>query len=210
MKITVYSTKGQQKYAHETQATTWGALKQELSGVFDFNSLNATENITKRDLTVDAAELPTTDFILFLRPKTTKSGAYSYKEAKAIIKYDRAAQKVIKEAYATDYTHLSTEQLNEAIARFVQKTGQSAAMTPQTPDCCNQTEDEASEEEKDVIKVLNKALKASGYSNFSVAIFINRDEDAAPMPEKVRAKTVAEMEAEELQKLQAEADTIFG
>lgn len=210
MKITVYSTKGQQKYAHETQATTWGALKQELSDVFDFNSLNATENITKRDLTVDAAELPTTDFILFLRPKTTKSGAYSYKEAKAIIKDDKAAQKAIKKAYATDYTHLSTEQLNEAIARFVQKTGQAVVETPQTPDCCNQTEDEASEEEKDIAEILREALKASGYSNFTVAIFINRDEDAAPMSEKVRAKTVAEMEAEELQKLQAEADAIFG
>ena len=203
MKITVYSTKGQQKYAHETQATTWGALKQELSDVFDFNSLNATENITKRDLTVDAAELPTTDFILFLRPKTTKSGAYSYKEAKNIVKEDKNLQKAIKVAYATDYTHLGTEQLNEAIARF-------STEFPQTPDCCNQTEDEASEEEKDIAEILREALKANGYSNFTVAIFINRDEDAAPMPEKVRAKTVAEMEAEELQKLQAEADAIFG
>ena len=199
MKITVYSTKGQQKYAHETQATTWGALKQELSGVFDFNSLNATENITKRDLTVDTAELPTTDFILFLRPKTTKSGAYSYKEAKNIVKEDKNLQKAIKVAYATDYTHLGTEQLNEAIARF-------SSEFPQTPDCCNQTEEEVSEEEKDVIEALNKALKASGYSNFTIAVFINKNEE----PEEVRAKTAAEMEAEELQKLQAEADAIFG
>ena len=199
MKITVYSTKGQQKYAHETQATTWGALKQELSGVFDFNSLNATENITKRDLTVDTAELPTTDFILFLRPKTTKSGAYSYKEAKNIVKEDKNLQKAIKVAYATDYTHLGTEQLNEAIARF-------STEFPQTPDCCNQTEEEVSEEEKDVIEALNKALKASGYSNFTIAVFINKNEE----PEEVRAKTAAEMEAEELQKLQAEADAIFG
>ena len=210
MKVTVYSTKGQQKYAHETQATTWGVLKQELSEVFDFNSLNATENITKRDLTVDAAELPTTDFILFLRPKATKSGAYSYKRAKYIVKGDKALQEAIKVAYATNYTHLGTKQLNEAIARFGQKTGQAIAETPQTTDCYNQTEEEASEEEKDVIEVLNKALKACGYSNFTVIVFINRDKDAAPIQEELRAKTAAELEAEELQKLQAEADEIFG
>ena len=199
MKITVYSTKGQQKYAHETQATTWGALKQELSDVFDFNSLNATENITKRDLTVDAAELPTTDFILFLRPKTTKSGAYSYKEAKNIVKEDKNLQKAIKVAYATDYTHLGTEQLNEAIAR-------SSTEFPQTPDCCNQIEDEESEEEKDIKEILRGLLKAFGYNIVTVSVFINENEE----PEEARAKTAAEMEAEELQKLQAEADAIFG
>ena len=199
MKITVYSTKGQQKYAHETQATTWGALKQELSDVFDFNSLNATENITKRDLTVDAAELPTTDFILFLRPKTTKSGAYSYKEAKNIVKEDKNLQKAIKVAYATDYTHLGTEQLNEAIARF-------GVEAPQTSGCCNQSLDEESEEEKDIKEILRGLLKAFGYNIVTVSVFINENEE----PEEARAKTAAEMEAEELQKLQAEADAIFG
>ena len=199
MKVTVYSTKGQQKYAHETQATTWGVLKQELSGVFDFKSLNATENITKRDLTVDAAELPTTDFILFLRPKTTKSGAYSYKEAKDIVKGDKALQKAIKVAYATDYTHLGTEQLNEAIARF-------GVEVSQTPDCCNQSLDEESEEEEDIKEILRGLLKAFGYNNVTVTIFINKNEE----PEEVRAKTAAELEDEELQKLQAEADEIFG
>ena len=199
MKVTVYSTKGQQKYAHETQATTWGVLKQELSEVFDFNSLNATENITKRDLTVDAAELPTTDFILFLRPKATKSGAYSYKEAKDIVKGDKALQEAIKVAYATDYTHLGTEQLNEAIARF-------GVEAPQTSGCCNQSSDEESEEEKVIKEVLIEAMKTVGYNNVTVFVHINKNEE----PEEVRAKTAAELEDEELQKLQAEADAIFG
>ncbi len=90
MKVTVYSTKGQQKYEHVSTATTWGALKEELFGLFDFSSLNATENITRRDLSVDTATLPEQDFVLFLRPKDTKSGSYlPYGEAKAIIKKDK-------------------------------------------------------------------------------------------------------------------------
>ena len=118
MKIKIFSTKGTQKYEHTSEATTWGQLKSEISNLFDLNSLTATENITKRDLSVDSAELPKQDFTLFLRPKATKLGAYSYVKAKAIIKAASAEVKEwVKTAYNTDYTHLTTAQMNEVISR---------------------------------------------------------------------------------------------
>ena len=92
MKIKIFSTKGTQKYEHTSEATTWGQLKSEISNLFDLESLTATENITKRDLSVDSAELPKDDrgnyldFTLFLRPKATKLGAYTYIQAKDILK----------------------------------------------------------------------------------------------------------------------------
>ena len=118
MKIKIFSTKGTQKYEHTSEATTWGQLKSEISNLFDLNSLTATENITKRDLSVDSAELPKQDFTLFLRPKATKLGTYSYVKAKAIIKAASAEVKEwVKTAYNTDYTHLTTAQMNEVISR---------------------------------------------------------------------------------------------
>lgn len=208
MKVTVYSTKGQQKFEHETSATNWGVLKSELKSVFDFNTLNATENITRRDLTVDTAILPTEDFILFLRPKTTKSGAYTYKEAKAIVKADKNIQQFIKDAYATDYTHLSTAQLNEAIGRTA---GVSSA--PQTVEIANEdNEGDCTEEEKDIVKILNETLQKNGYRNFT--IFVNIfpiEEDNVPEKEEVSPEEAERLQKEaELARLQKEADEIFG
>lgn len=208
MKVTVYSTKGQQKFEHETSATNWGVLKSELKSVFDFNTLNATENITRRDLTVDTAILPTEDFILFLRPKTTKSGAYTYKEAKAIVKADKNIQQFIKDAYATDYTHLSTAQLNEAIGRTA-----GVPLAPQTVEIANEdNEGDCTEEEKDIVKILNETLQKNGYRNFT--IFVNIfpiEEDNVPEKEEVSPEEAERLQKEaELARLQKEADEIFG
>lgn len=122
MKITIYSTKGKQKYVHETSATTFGELKNELRNEFDFNSLTATENITRRDLTVDSALLPTEDFNLFLRPKQTKLGAsnLSYREAKDLVKSSSDNTKeAIKIHFGANYTNLSTQDLNKAVELFI-------------------------------------------------------------------------------------------
>lgn len=119
MKVTIFSTKGSQKATHETQARTWGELKQELSNKYDFASLQATENIRRTDLTVDSAILPEQDFTLFLRPIKTKSGtSYSYKEVRGIISKDIKLQSYIKSVYGKNYTNLSTETLNEAVDGF--------------------------------------------------------------------------------------------
>ena len=192
MKVTVYSTKGQQKYEHVSTATTWGALKEELFGLFDFSSLNATENITRRDLSVDTATLPEQDFVLFLRPKDTKSGSYlPYGEAKAIIKKDKNLQEAIKIAYATDYTHLSTGQMNEAIQRFSDVKGEEG----------EEGEDYTEEEEEigeAVSKFLNKHFSDKGVAEVYVKITYS----------KPQSNSLTEEEPE-LQRLQKEADEIF-
>ena len=192
MKVTVYSTKGQQKYEHVSTATTWGALKEELFGLFDFSSLNATENITRRDLSVDTATLPEQDFVLFLRPKDTKSGSYlPYKEAKAIIKENKNLQEAIKIAYATDYTHLSTGQMNEAIQRFSDVKGEEGE------------EGEAYTEEEEAIgeainKLLNEHFSDKCIAEVCVKITYS----------KLQSNSLTEEELE-LQRLQREADEIF-
>ena len=197
MKVTVYSTKGQQKYEHVSTATTWGALKEELSGLFDFATLNATENITRRDLSVDTATLPEQDFVLFLRPRDTKSGAsLSYKAAKAIVKEDRTLQEAIKTAYATDYTHLSTAQLNEAIERF----GDINA-AEMKEDACDESDD-CTKEEKEIGEAINKLL-AEHFSNKKFAGVYVKIVYAIP-----ESNPLTEEELE-LQRLQKEADEIF-
>ena len=70
-KIIIFSTRGSQKRVHESNVTTWGELKEELANLYDFNSLQATENINRTDLVNDTAKLPEQDFTLFLRPRET-------------------------------------------------------------------------------------------------------------------------------------------
>lgn len=193
MKVTVYSTKGQQKYEHVSTATTWGALKEELFGLFDFSSLNATENITRRDLSVDTATLPEQDFVLFLRPRDTKSGSYlPYGEAKAIIKKDKNLQEAIKIAYATDYTHLSTGQMNEAIQRFSDVKGEEG----------EEEEGYTEEEEEAIGEAINKFLKEHFSDKCVAKVYVKITYS------KPQSNSLTEEELE-LQRLQKEADEIF-
>lgn len=211
MKVTVYSTKGQQKYEHVSSATTWGALKEELFGLFDFNSLNATENITRRDLTVDSATLPEQDFTLFLRPRDTKSGAWlSYKTVKDIIKNDKALQEKIKTAYATDYTHLSTGQMNEALERF----GSPKEVVSEDYKEEAEEEIEGDEEEIRIGEAIHAFLNLLGLGDnigsISVKV-IYKDSIPEPQPfseEEPDPQPVSEEELE-LIRLQKEADELF-
>ena len=179
-------------------------MKEELSGLFDFATLNATENITRHDLSVDTATLPEQGFVLFLRPRDTKSGAsLSYKAAKAIVKEDRTLQEAIKTAYATDYTHLSTAQLNEAIERF----GDINAAEMEEDDC--DESDDCTKEEKEIGEAINKLL-VEHFSNKKFAGVYVKIVYAIPEPNPL---TEEELELQrlklELQRLQKEADEIF-
>ena len=195
MKVTVYSTKGQQKYEHVSTATTWGALKEELFGLFDFNTLNATENITRRDLSVDTATLPEQDFVLFLRPRDTKSGSYlPYKEAKAIIKENKNLQEAIKIAYATDYTHLSTGQMNEAIQRFSDVKGEEG----EKGEAYTEEEEEEEAIGEAINKLLNEYFSDKGIAEVCVKITYSKSQSNFLTEEEL-----------ELQRLQKEADEIF-
>lgn len=204
MKIKIFSTKGTQKYEHTSEATTWGQLKSEISSLFDLDSLTATENITKRDLSVDSAELPKQDFTLFLRPKATKLGAYSYVKAKAIIKAASAEVKEwIKTAYNTDYTHLTTAQMNEVISR--------KDLDKQADSSCTEEECENYPPTKDIrdffkhLVITNIVLEALSEAGFEV--IFKSEEPKNSEDEKEKA---IDEEAEEIARLEEEAKSIFG
>lgn len=214
MKIKIFSTKGTQKYEHTSEATTWGQLKSEISNLFDLESLTATENITKRDLSVDSAELPKDDrgnyldFTLFLRPKATKLGAYTYIQAKDILK--SASDEVkdwVKIAYATDYTHLTTAQLNEVISRKGLVNGETSSESDSDDEnCCYKGEQGELDEtykslndRMDISRVISKALTEAGYSNVLFTFEVIKDK-----PEKDSEKDL------EIDKLLKEAEDIFG
>ena len=207
MKVTVFSTKGSQKAVYETESTTWGQLKSELSEDYNFDNLQATENITRRDLTVDSAELPTSDFTLFLRPIKTKSGAYSYAEAKSIIKNDTALQEAIKKHYGKNYTNLSTNILNEAITLFGK--GMSSPAKPETAKVAEVKSEKKVEKKsapviqdeesiEDITEMVEEFLASKGYTGITVELSFTGVED------------VVDKESDERDALEAEAREIFG
>ena len=206
MKIKIFSTKGTQKYEHTSEATTWGQLKSEISSLFDLDSLTATENITKRDLSVDSAELPKQDFTLFLRPKARKLGAYSYVKAKAIIKAASAEVKEwVKTAYNTDYTHLTTAQMNEVISR--------KGLDKKADSSCTEEELENSfsiDVVKGYLKYLSIGeiiLKALSEAGFEISLKSEEPENSEDENEEEKAR---DEEAEEIARLKEEAKSIFG
>ena len=84
--ITAFTTRGK-KEKITTDVATWGELKPLLENAgIEVDKLLATENQNKSDLVNDAAVLPTVDFVIFFRPKETKSGSLSYKETRNAIK----------------------------------------------------------------------------------------------------------------------------
>lgn len=127
-KITVYNTKGGQPKSFESSAEKWGELRAEIEGQgFNVDKLLATESVTRRDLNNVEATLPEGEFIVFLRPKKTKSGdgshAYGYKDAKNHIKglietHGEDARAHFCDFKGKDYTHMSTTMLNEAITAY--------------------------------------------------------------------------------------------
>jgi hypothetical protein len=122
--ITLYNTRGGQPKVIESSATTWGDLRQEINEAgFDTSSLLATESVTRRDLNNTEAVLPEGEFTVFLRPRSTKSGAYSYREARAEISdlietYGEQAKEHFCKSYDKNYTHMTTAELNTAIEEF--------------------------------------------------------------------------------------------
>jgi len=72
--VTLYSTLGGMKKV-QTAAKNWGSLKPLVAQHYDLDNLQATENIGKTTLEHVEAKLPEGEFVLFLRPVKTKSGA---------------------------------------------------------------------------------------------------------------------------------------
>lgn len=194
-KITIFSTKGSSKRVHETTVTTWGELKTELSEHYDFSNLQATENVNRTDLSAPTAKLPEGDFTLFLRPVRTKSGAYSYSEAREIIKEDEDLQEYIKDTYGRNYTNLPTSTLNEAIKNMYD-------------DETSVVEEDYDEEDYD-IEEENNLEDESDILKRDIDSLIEKLENFKNRIESLFPSESVEIDAE-LEALQREAREIFG
>jgi len=74
----------------------------------DWNSAKLIDRASKATFDLDESVLPAIDSLMFVTPTKTKSGAYSYQEAKQMVKeYKDNGGNV-----PFNYTHASTSQLN--------------------------------------------------------------------------------------------------
>lgn len=96
----------------ETSATTLGELKREVNINWDNTSVVVKD--TKTSLPFNDSVLPSGNTLLFVFPQKAKSGAYSYKEAKAKIKALKKDGVVIP----FNYTIASTEVLNKFLETY--------------------------------------------------------------------------------------------
>lgn len=123
--ITVFSTKGRKKSQIESNAQTWGQLKEDLlrEGI-DTQGLKSIIGETQLSLESNKAVLPDYDFVLFLSPVKVKSGCdinpetMSYKECKEYIKNEVANYGEAKEHFG-NYTIMSTTQMRSLIETWV-------------------------------------------------------------------------------------------
>lgn len=114
--ITIYSTKyGIKKI--DSDATTWGELKNEIieTGGYDLTNLTATENVNKTTLESMEAVLPEGDFVLFLRATKFKAGADYANMSFANLRSHLTDElkELIKEKYNRNWTQLSKKKLAE-------------------------------------------------------------------------------------------------
>ena len=112
--VTIYSTKyGIKKI--DSDATTWGELKNEIieTGNYDLTNLTATENVNKTTLESTEAVLPEGDFVLFLRATKFKAGAdyanMSFADLRSHLTDE--LKELIKEKYNRSWTQLSKKKL---------------------------------------------------------------------------------------------------
>ena len=99
----------------KTSAITLGELKREVNINWDNTSVVVKD--TKTSLPFDDSVLPSGNTLLFVFPQNSKSGAYSYKEAKAKIKALKRAGVVIP----FNYTIASTEVLNKFLEDYYEE-----------------------------------------------------------------------------------------
>jgi hypothetical protein len=130
-RIIVYATRGgngdKKKNSLITSATTWGQIKEDIINLgFDLSNLLATESVTNNDLVNDLAILPKEDFVIFLRPRETKSGldgsSMSYITLKhAISDLMETHGEYAKQHFNEDrnYTTKSTDELRRLYDNFI-------------------------------------------------------------------------------------------
>lgn len=125
-KITIVSTKNQEKSVIMSSATTLGELKRDLdSANIDYQDMVFYEGVSKTELINNDSVLPhdisykgqTTNelvFMLTIPNKKIRSGAMNRKEIYALIK-EHNLQKACLEKYKKDYTRCKSEDLLKLI-----------------------------------------------------------------------------------------------
>lgn len=95
----------------ETSARTFAEFKNEPTVMelgIDWNSAKLIDRATKATFDLDESVLPSVDSLMFVTPTKTKSGIYTYQEARQKVKeYKDNGGNV-----PFNYTHSSTAQLN--------------------------------------------------------------------------------------------------
>ena len=122
--VTFFSTKGLQKAKIETDVTLWKELAVlATQNGYDLDKLHATESVTKTDLVHPEALLPVGNFVLFLRPKKTKSGlevaGLSFTQLRGIVSELKGYPAFIEHINAKgNYTRLDTESLRAQLSSW--------------------------------------------------------------------------------------------
>jgi hypothetical protein len=136
-KITIVSTKAQQKYVIETAATTLRELKAALDAAnIDYEGMTFFEGLTKTEIKVDDSLLPhdvvykgnTTNelvFMLTLSEKKIKSGSNQREELYAYINEYGLKFEVLRQT-GKNFTNVSTNKLLEIVNNHKNKNGQKA------------------------------------------------------------------------------------
>lgn len=116
-KISIFSTKTNVLTNVESDASTWGALKSQISSMF-VEEMVATVVETKNQLVSNDAILPEGDFKLVLTPAKTKSGAQEIIDVASAIavlkdKFNTAFEELLQEIEDGDHSKYISEGSSE-------------------------------------------------------------------------------------------------
>jgi hypothetical protein len=127
--VRVVSTVGEKKALLQTEALTFGELKGQLSrSGYDLSNTKVIEGKTQVTFDQEGAQLPMTDFTVFIMPVRTKSGAdwkkASYGELRAEIKKikSEASETAFKATFG-NYTQLGAAGLAPLVEKWYKKSG---------------------------------------------------------------------------------------
>lgn len=120
--ITMFSTKGGKNKVELGPNKTWDDLKPLVEEKYDLSNLQATENKNKTTLTHPDAVLPEGDFVLFLRPIKTKSGAdmndLGFRELRALVNNDSVKEYLNEVVPDKNWTQLTTDELRAGLNSY--------------------------------------------------------------------------------------------
>lgn len=118
--ITVKSTQGKKKGTFQSDATTFGQIKEELvaNGFSYSSSLQVIVQSTQSELLTDQSTVPAGDQVLFMMPKETKSGwspaGFSEEEESNVENHSEIVELIERKKELTDELAEVTEQLDNA------------------------------------------------------------------------------------------------